>query len=78
VDCPNRRTFSIVEVEEIQAVEEEKEDEEEYEEDELTLVTPHVGELLMIRRVLHAKEVPLEQRQRELIFHTQCTIGGKV
>ena len=39
---PNRRTVSIREVEEIQAIQEEG-SEEEYEEDDPTLVTPDVG-----------------------------------
>jgi len=64
-------------VEEIQALEE-KTSEEEFEEEDHTIATPDVGELLVIRRVLHAKEVPLEPTQREQIFHSRCTIGGKV
>jgi len=64
-------------VEEIQALEEET-SEEEFEEENRTLVTPDVGELLVIRRALHAKEVPFEPTQREQIFFTQGTIGGKV
>jgi len=74
---PNRRTVSIREVEEIQAIQEEG-SEEEYKEDDPTLVTPDVGELLVIRRAVHAKEVPLKPNQREQIFHTQCTIGSKM
>jgi len=64
-------------VEEIQDIKEE-ESEEEYEEDENTLATPDVGELLVIRRALHANEVSLEPRQREQIFYIRCTIGGNV
>jgi len=45
-------------VEEIQALEEET-SQEEFEEEDYTIVTPDVRELLVIRRVLHAKEVPL-------------------
>jgi len=45
----------------MQAIKEESE--EEYEEDDHTWVTPEVGELLVIRRVLHAKQVPLEPSQ---------------
>ena len=54
VNYPNRRTLSIREVDEIQAIEEE-ESEGEYEEDDSTLVIQDVGELLVIRRALHAK-----------------------
>jgi len=32
----------------------------------------------VMRRPLHAKEVPFEPTQREKIFHTQCPIRGKV
>jgi len=64
-------------VEEIQDIEEEW-SEEEYEEDYHTLVTLDVGELLVIWRSLHAKEVPLGPSQREQIFYTRCTIGGKI
>jgi len=35
-------------------------------------------ELLVIHRALHIKEVPLEPGLREQIFHTWCTIRGKV
>jgi len=51
-------------VEEIQAIEKE-ESEEEYEENDHTLVALDVGEFLVIRRVLHAKEVPFKPRQKE-------------
>ena len=72
VDYPNQRTLTIREVEEIQAIEEKT-----IEEDH-TLVTLDVGELLVILRALHVKAVPLEFGQRKRIFHTRCTIGGKV
>lgn len=42
------------------------------------MVTPDVGELLVIQRALHVKEIHLEPSQREQIFHTQCTIEGNV
>jgi len=47
VDCPNRRTISIRDMEEIQATKEE-ESEEEYKEYGHTLVTPNVRELSVI------------------------------
>jgi len=77
VNSPNERTLSIREVEEIQAIEGE-ESKEEYKEEDHTLLTPDVRELLVIQKVRHAKEVPLEPSQREQILHTRCTIGGKV
>jgi len=63
-DCPKRRTLTIREVEETQAIEEE-DSEEEIEEEDHALVTPDVGELLLSQRALHAKNVPLEPSQRE-------------
>jgi len=65
------------EVEEIQAIKQ-AESAEEYEEDNHTLITPDIGELLVIGKVVHAKEVPLEPNQMEKIFHTQYTIRGKM
>ena len=75
--CPNRRTLSIIEVEEIQALEEET-NEEEFEKEDHTIVTSNVGELFVIPRALYAKEVPLQPTQRKQIFNTRCTIGGKL
>jgi len=77
VDCPNQRTLFSIEIEEIQGLEEET-SEEECKEEYHTVVTTDVGALLVIRRALHAEEVPLEPTQREQIFHTRCTIGDKV
>ena len=67
--CSNWRTLSIRELEYIQSLEEQT-SEEKFEEEDHTIVTPDVGELLVIRRPLHAKEVPFEPTQREKIFHT--------
>ena len=52
--------------------------EEDYKEDNHTLTTPDVGDLLVIRRALHAKEVPLECNQKEKMFHTHWTVRRKV
>jgi len=41
-------------------------------------VGPDEGEFLVIRRALHAKEVDPNDEQREQIFHSRCTIKGKV
>jgi len=62
-DYPSQRTLSIIEVEQIQALEEDT-SEEEFEEEDYAVATPNVGETLVIRRALHAKEVPLEPSQR--------------
>ena len=50
-DYPNRRTLAIREVEEIQAIEEATTEQESKNEDRI-LITPDVGELLVIRRAL--------------------------
>jgi len=47
VDCPNRRTLTIKEVEKIQSIEED-ESEEEYKENDHTLVTLDIRKLLVI------------------------------
>jgi len=77
VNCPNRNALTIKEVEEIRAIEEES-SEGENENDGSTMVTLDIGELLLIKRSLHATEVPYEDRQREQIFNSRCTIGGKI
>lgn len=43
-----------------------------------TRLEPDEGELLVILRTLHTKEVPLKNPQWENLFHTRCTINGKV
>jgi len=58
-DCPNCRTLSIREVEEIEVLEEET-SEEEFEEKNHTIVTLDVGELLVIQRAPMPKRFPLD------------------
>jgi len=41
-------------------------------------LAPDVGEILVLQRILHAKESLKVESQREHIFHSQCTIQGKV
>ena len=48
------------------------------ENDEEVKVGPDEGELLMIRRALSGYASQDRLEQREAIFHTRCTIGGKV
>jgi len=36
------------------------------------------GELLVVRRALSGLAAQEDNKQREAIFHTRCTIGGKV
>ena len=84
-ECPNRRVLSLME---IQAIEESLQEEEESEvsshesdeankEEEEILQGADEGELLVIRRALHAKPLPQEE-QRLHIFQSRCTIGDKV
>ena len=51
-------------MEEIQVPEDETSDEE-FENEDQTLIISDVGELLVIQRALHVKEVPFEPSQRE-------------
>jgi len=66
-------------VKEIQVIEEATSEEKVVDTDQ-TLITPNVGELLVIRRAVHVQEAhtPCEPSQREKIFHTRCTVGGKI
>ena len=43
-----------------------------------TLITPNVGELLLINRPLHITKALYEESQREPIFNWRCAIRGKV
>ena len=74
-DCPNRRVLTLKEMEEIDCLASELVEEEEEEEEETTTVlTPDVGDLLILQRILHAKEGMREENQRDHIFHSRCTI----
>lgn len=72
-DCPNQRIMIKTEAGEYESQGEEtidsQDDEVEY---------PEIGEILVIRRVLSALVEPEETAQRENIFHTRCSINGKV
>lgn len=73
---PNRRVMTVKEIEQVTMIEENPIYDEEYDYEERT--KPDEGELLVIRRVLHANEVNSNEEQREHIFHSRCTIKGKV
>jgi len=53
-------------------ISEEEEVEEELEEESMQ------GDILMVRRLLRSQMQPLDNTQRENIFHTRCTINGKL
>ena len=80
VDCPNRRALTLKRIEEVDQFASTLEEEEEEEEEEETamVLAPNVGELFVLQRILHAKESAKEENQREHIFHSRCTIQGKV
>jgi len=42
------------------------------------MITLDMGEILVIQRALHIQKASYEPSQREKIFHTRYTIGGKV
>jgi len=53
-------------------ISEEEEEEEELEEGAMQ------GDMLMVRRLLGSQMQPLDDTQRENIFHTKCIINGKL
>ena len=75
MNCPNKKTLTVRQIKEIQALKEETSNET-FEIEVHTLVTSDVGELLVIQRAFHIKKVLLGPIQREQIFHMRCTIGG--
>uniref|UniRef100_A0A0D2ZYV9 CCHC-type domain-containing protein n=1 Tax=Brassica oleracea var. oleracea TaxID=109376 RepID=A0A0D2ZYV9_BRAOL len=46
--------------------------------DEMEMLTADTGTALMLPRVCLAPRVPDENPQRKNLFHSKCTIGGKV
>jgi len=81
-DCPNRRIITLAEwdaIREEDKEDEQKEDEEEQQEDKQEEVIEAVdeGEMLVLRRVL-SNQCGVKDEQRENIFHSSCTVEGKV
>jgi len=48
--------------------------EEKEEEEEEIILAFNVGELLVLQSILRARESSREEKQREYIFHSRCTI----
>eukprot|EP00256_Glycine_max_P069316 XP_025983911.1 uncharacterized protein LOC113001425 [Glycine max] len=74
-ECPTRRTMIMKangEVTSESEISEEEVEEEEYEEEAMQ------GDMLMVRRLLGNQMLPLDDNQRENIFHTKCVINGKL
>ena len=76
-DCPNKKIVTLVEYEEENELEVE-EDSNLEENDEYACLGPDEGECLVVRRTLSNMLDQEGSLQREAIFHTRCTIGGKV
>ena len=70
--------MTIQEVEEVDAVlmetQEKAHEEESDSMEEKTQLEADEGELLVFRRVLHTQDTPYDQAQRDMIFHSRCTI----
>nr|KYP46751.1 hypothetical protein KK1_031655 [Cajanus cajan] len=74
-ECPTKRTMVLKENGDYTSQSDVSEEEEgDIEEEEEALE----GDLLMIRRMMGSQMSPLEISQRENIFHTRCSINGKV
>ena len=69
--------LTIREIEELDHMEVEEDEEEDLaEEDATSYLPPEEGEMLMIRRVLHATENTSNASQREQIFHSRCKVAN--
>lgn len=76
-ECPNTKVVTLMEYEAL-GEEHEMEGYEEEGEEEEKILGPDEGECLVVRRTVSGMAIQEEQLQRESIFHTRCTIGGKV
>ncbi|XP_019058370.1 PREDICTED: uncharacterized protein LOC104816126 [Tarenaya hassleriana] len=74
-DCPNSRVMIITDKGEYESLDE---DEAANSDSDEEIEYPDSGELLVTRRVLSTLTTLEETTQRETIFHTRCTIHGKV
>ncbi|XP_071740552.1 uncharacterized protein [Rutidosis leptorrhynchoides] len=74
--CPNQRALTLKEIEDLEGgfKTEPSYDESDNEE----FIAADIGEFLMIRRVMHSAETIEDKSQRENIFHSRCTVKGKV
>ncbi|XP_074319582.1 uncharacterized protein LOC141656539 [Silene latifolia] len=85
-DCPSKRALTAMEVEEL-----EREGSVEYEEEpvieettleeepsqKMVMAHPDTGHSLVLWRIMHSQQAPLEEDQRSLIFRSRCTIQGR-
>ncbi|XP_024013240.1 uncharacterized protein LOC112087559 [Eutrema salsugineum] len=76
-ECPNNRVMLMTEAGDYESYDEA--DVQEDQDDEYgDIAYPDTGEFLVTRRVLSVMVEPAEAIQRENIFHSRCTIKGKV
>ncbi|XP_071708698.1 uncharacterized protein [Rutidosis leptorrhynchoides] len=74
--CPNQRALTLREIEDLEGG---FETEPAYDEsDSEEFVVADIGEFLVVRRVMHSAETIEDKSQRENIFHSRCTVKGKV
>jgi len=82
-ECPNRRVVTLREIQELEKAELEEKEESEKEVhlmecEEECVEEADERELLVLRQTLSGLKGPNSDEQRENIFHTQCTIKGRV
>ena len=76
-DCPNRRAITNKEIKEVDQIHLEISKKVEKLKEQATVLPFDVLEMLVLRRILHTMEGPLEEKQREHICRSWCTIKGK-
>ena len=72
------RVLTIREIEDLDQMEIKEDEEESGEEGETSCIPPKEAEMVLIRRVLHASEAPLEASQREQSFHSRCKVANVI
>ncbi|KAL1217924.1 hypothetical protein V5N11_001815 [Cardamine amara subsp. amara] len=82
-ECPNRRVMFLTPERQYESQDEAPEDAKEEEVEIAALPEgdveyPDTGDLLVVRRTLSTSVVPTTVSQRDNLFHTRCTINGKV
>ncbi|XP_010451773.2 PREDICTED: uncharacterized protein LOC104733947 [Camelina sativa] len=80
-DCPNPRAMITTPAGDIESQDEEEGEPDDHAEPvelEEAIAEPDVGELLMIRWMLSTSLALDDLNQRNNIFHTRCTVSGKV
>ncbi|KAK9714387.1 hypothetical protein RND81_06G090500 [Saponaria officinalis] len=87
-DCPSKRALSAVEVEtwekeglveyELEETVTEDGAVEEGSSQDMIVAPPDTGHNLVLWRIMHSQQTPLDEDQRSLIFRSRCTIQGRV